>query len=109
MRTNFDLHLNLVLMLFIWDVITHSRLLVHQNSELCKTHIAHEERHLTRPMKRELSSAALHEGDDGSPDFCTGSCPVPDPRAEAIREQQLKRAMLLVMICSLLLTVYMCV
>ena len=108
MRTTFDLDLNLVLMPITWDAITQSRLLVHQSSELRQSHTENGERELTRLLKRELSSAALHEGDDSSPDFCTGSCPVPDPHTEAIREQQLKRAMLLVMICSLLLTVYMC-
>ena len=64
MRTTFDPDLNLVLMPLTWDVITQSSLLVHQRSELRQTHVAHEERELTRLLKRELSCTAIYERED---------------------------------------------
>ena len=41
--------------------------------------------------------ANASEVDDISPHFCTGSCPVLDSHANAIGEQQLKQAKLLVL------------
>ena len=74
------------------DVITQSRRSVNQSSELL-THAVHDLRSKSSQTAEErLQSAALHEGDDSSQDFCTGSCPVPDTLTEAIREQQLKQA-----------------
>ena len=39
---------------------------------------------------------ANYEGRQKSPDFCTGSCPLPESYMGAIGEQQLKRAKLIV-------------
>ena len=42
---------------------------------------------------------------NNSPDFCTGSCPLPVSRTGTIREQQLKRAKLLVILMNAIIII----